>query len=52
MKTDYNSGNLRKPMTPKERIFLNFSVNSNVNENKSQWKFDKTFNLIGEQRYL
>jgi outer membrane receptor for ferrienterochelin and colicin len=51
VKTDYNSGSLRKPMTPKERIFLNFSVNSNINENKSQWKFDTTFNWIGEQRY-
>ena len=51
VKTDYNSGSLRKPMTPKERIFLNFSVNSNINENNSQWKFDTTFNWIGEQRY-
>ena len=51
VKTDYNSESLRKPMTPKERIFLNFSLNSDMSENKSQWKFDTTFNWIGEQRY-
>ena len=51
VKTDYSSGILRKPMTPKERIFLNFSLNSDLSENKSQWKFDTTFNWIGEQRY-
>jgi outer membrane receptor protein involved in Fe transport len=51
VKTDYSSGILRKPMTPKDRIFLNFSLNSDMSENKSQWKFDTTFNWIGEQRY-
>ncbi|MDB9712280.1 TonB-dependent receptor [Flavobacteriaceae bacterium] len=51
VKTDYNSGSLTKPMTPKERVFLNFSVNSNLKENGSQWKFDTTFNWMGEQRY-
>jgi outer membrane receptor for ferrienterochelin and colicin len=51
VKTDYNSGRLTKPMTPKERLFINFNINSNLNDDGSQWKFDTTFNWIGEQRF-
>ena len=51
VKTDYASGRLAKPMTPKERFFINFNINSNLNDDGSQWKFDTTFNWIGEQRY-
>ena len=51
VKTDYASGRLTKPMTPKERLFINFNINSNLNDDGSQWKFDTTFNWIGKQRY-
>ena len=48
--TDYKSGNLQKPMQPKNRFFANLSYETELNENESQWKFDVTFNNIGKQR--
>ena len=48
--TDYKSGNLQKPIQPKDRFFANLSYETGVNENGSQWRFDVTFNNIGEQR--
>ncbi|TCI91384.1 TonB-dependent receptor [Tenacibaculum sp. M341] len=48
--TDYNSGNLAKPLQPKHRFFTNVSVQTNKKENGAQWKFDTTYNLIGTQR--
>ena len=48
--TDYKSGNLQKPIQPKERFFANLSYETVANENGSQWKFDTTFNSIGKQR--
>ena len=57
VKTNYSSnsihsnGILEKPMTPRERFFINFAKNTDVNEKGSQWKFDVTFNWIGKQRF-
>ncbi|WP_299060064.1 TonB-dependent receptor [uncultured Polaribacter sp.] len=48
--TDYKSGNLQKPIQPKNRFFANLSYETNLEENGSQWKFDATFNAIGKQR--
>ncbi len=48
--TDYNSGNLAKPLQPRHRFFTNLSAKTNKEENGSQWKFDVTYNLIGKQR--
>ena len=48
--TDYKSGNLQKPMQPKNRFFANLSYETELNENESQWKFDVTFNNIDKQR--
>ncbi|ARV16390.1 TonB-dependent receptor [Polaribacter sp. SA4-12] len=48
--TDYKSGNLQKPIQPKERFFANLSYETVTKENGSQWKFDTTFNSIGKQR--
>ena len=50
VKTAYTSGNLDKPLTPKHRVFANFSYETLRKENGTQWKFDTTFNWLGEQR--
>jgi outer membrane receptor for ferrienterochelin and colicin len=51
VKTDYNSGTLERPLTPKHRFFANASYETNVNENGKQWRFDATFNWLSEQRF-
>ncbi|MGJ8745568.1 TonB-dependent receptor [Polaribacter sp.] len=48
--TDYTSGNLQKPMQPKNRFFANLSYETPAKETGAQWKFDVTFNNIGKQR--
>ena len=48
--TDYKSGNLQKPLQPKNRFFANVSYETPLEDNGSQWKFDTTFNYIGRQR--
>ena len=50
IKTDYKSGNLQKPIQPRDRFFANLSYETEVNANGTQWRFDVTFNNIGEQR--
>jgi outer membrane receptor for ferrienterochelin and colicin len=51
VKTQYGSERLEKPLTPKHRIFANASYETALKENGSQWKFDTTFNWLGEQRF-
>ncbi len=52
VKTDYISGKLSKPLTPKHRLFANAAYETEANENTlSQWKFDITYNWLGEQRF-
>ncbi|TVZ56750.1 outer membrane receptor for ferrienterochelin and colicin [Lutibacter sp. Hel_I_33_5] len=48
--TDYKSGHFQKAIQPKNRFFANLSYETEIQENDNQWKFDTTFNLIGEQR--
>jgi len=49
--TDYIShGRLKNPLTPSDRLFFNLSYNGSVNEKGSSWKYDFTFNHVGEQR--
>ncbi|WP_435414453.1 TonB-dependent receptor [Polaribacter aestuariivivens] len=48
--TDYNSGNLQKPIQPENRFFANLSYETIAKDNGAQWKFDATFNSIGKQR--
>jgi outer membrane receptor for ferrienterochelin and colicin len=50
IQTDYNSGKLERPLTPKHRIFANASYETPI-KNNSRWKFDATFNWLGEQRF-
>ncbi|MCW5518724.1 TonB-dependent receptor [Aureitalea sp. L0-47] len=49
--TTYRSGALEKPLTPGHRIFANASAETNSKENGAQWKFDTTYNWLGEQRF-
>ncbi len=51
VKTQYNSGKLEKPLTPKHRLFANASYETHAKENGSHWKFDATYNWLGEQRF-
>lgn len=47
---DYKSGNLQKPIQPQNRFFVNLSYDTEISEKGSQWRFDATFNSIGQQR--
>jgi outer membrane receptor for ferrienterochelin and colicins len=48
--TDYKSGNLQKPIQPQNRFFVNLSYETELSNKDAQWRFDVTFNNIGEQR--
>ncbi len=50
VKTDYASGRLQKPLQAKHRFFANIGYNTEPTENGAQWRFDYTFNALGEQR--
>ena len=50
VKKQYNSGFKQNPLTPKNRFFTNLDFSSNLTENGKQWKFDFTYNWIGQQR--
>lgn len=50
VKTQYKSGKLLKPLTPRHRVFVNISYETPPNSNGGIWKFDTTYNWIGEQR--
>ena len=50
IQTDYTSGKLSKPLTPNHRLFANISYETKKIDNIKQWKFDLTYNFIGEQR--
>nr|BFF39940.1 TonB-dependent receptor plug domain-containing protein [Tenacibaculum mesophilum] len=48
--TDYKSGNLAKALQAKHRFFANVSYETEREESDASWKFDVTYNWIGEQR--
>jgi outer membrane receptor for ferrienterochelin and colicin len=50
IETNYTSGKLSKPLTPNHRFFANVSFETSEREDNKQWKFDLTYNFIGEQR--
>ncbi|TMU55601.1 TonB-dependent receptor [Flagellimonas algicola] len=50
VKTDYQSGRLQKPLQARHRFFTNLGYTTEPTENGSQWRFDYTFNALGEQR--
>jgi outer membrane receptor for ferrienterochelin and colicin len=51
VQTDYLSGKKLKPLTPQNRFFANISAETGKKPNGSNWKFDATFNYVGEQRF-
>ncbi|HEX9151356.1 MAG TPA: TonB-dependent receptor plug domain-containing protein, partial [Flavobacterium sp.] len=50
VRTDYSSGNFQKPLQAKHRFFGNLEYETNVGDQGKQWKFDYTFNWIGQQQ--
>jgi len=50
VKTDYKKGTLRKPLQSKHRFFANIGYETTPNFKGGHWRFDYTFNWLGEQR--
>ena len=52
VQTQFTKGQLEKTLTPKHRWFANIAYETadTQKNNHSQWKFDVTFNWLGEQR--
>ncbi len=50
VRTDYISGNYQKPLQAKHRFFGNLEYETHIAEKGRQWKFDYTFNWIGQQQ--
>ena len=50
VKKQYSSGFKQNPLTPKNRFFTNFDFSSNLDDSGKQWKFDFTYNWVGQQR--
>ncbi len=51
VKTDYLDGKKQVPLTPSNRFFANASYETGETENGTNWKFDATYNFLGEQRF-
>ena len=50
VQTQYTSGQLQRALQAKHRIFWNLSYETHIKEKGQQWKFDVTYNWLGEQR--
>src|SRR5690606_33890894 len=48
VQTQYTSGRLEKPLTPKHRLFANIGYETPLQDHGGQWKFDATYNWVGE----
>ena len=49
--TDYvTHGRLKNPLTPSDRFFFNLAYNGPTNDKGRNWKYDFSFNHVGEQR--
>ena len=51
VETTYLSGKKQTPLTPNHRFFANASYETGQGANGGNWKFDATFNYLGEQRF-
>ncbi|MBK86525.1 MAG: TonB-dependent receptor [Flavobacteriaceae bacterium] len=51
VRTEYNIGELQKPLIPKQRFFTNISYETVSNKKGGLWKFDSTYNWTGQQRF-
>jgi len=50
IKTDYLSGRYQRPLQATHRFFGNLEFQTNAKEKGQHWKFDLTYNWIGEQQ--
>ena len=50
IKTDYLSGTFQRPLQAAHRFFGNLSYETHIFDKGQQWKFDFTYNWIGEQQ--
>jgi outer membrane receptor for ferrienterochelin and colicin len=50
VQTDYLSGTFQKPLQAKNRFFGNLEYQTAPRNNSQHWKFDFTYNWIGEQQ--
>jgi outer membrane receptor for ferrienterochelin and colicins len=50
IQTDYFTGNYERPLQAKHRFFTNLEFATHIIEGGKQWKFDVTYNWLGEQR--
>ncbi len=51
VETTYLSGKKQIPLTPSNRFFANASYETHQKAKGGNWKFDATFNYLGEQRF-
>ncbi|MEM0519497.1 TonB-dependent receptor [Aequorivita flava] len=51
VETTYLSGKKQNPLTPNHRFFANASFQTHQTQKGGNWKFDATFNYLGEQRF-
>lgn len=51
VQTTYRSGKKQNPLTPSHRFFANASYETHPGKNDGNWRFDATFNFVGEQRF-
>lgn len=50
IKTDYLSGKYQRPLQATHRFFGNLGYETSIKDKGKQWKFDFTYNWIGEQQ--
>ena len=50
IQTDYLSGRSERPLQAKHRFFGNLAYETHITEKGKQWKFDFTYNWMGEQK--
>lgn len=50
VQTEYTIGLVERPLQAKHRFFTNLAYETHVKEKGQQWKFDFTYNWLGEQR--
>lgn len=51
VETNYQSGKKQNPLTSSHRFFANASYETNLGNKGGNWKFDATYNYLGEQRF-
>ena len=50
IQTDYLSGTSERPLQAKHRFFANLGYETHIVEKGKQWKFDFTYNWMGQQK--